>query len=191
MDDNQVWRGPHHSNRGEIGRRIIRQLPVQAFVDRLRAVSADEQRVPIRWSTRRFGRREIAADTRFILHERWLAECPPQMLGQKPRGQIGAASCREWNHDHDILAGPVLRRTGTGLHLRAKAGNGTENQAAAIDWHRRFLTASRAASLWRLSDTLGKSTVGASRLRGRVTAPLIEWRCHRRPISFSCRVECL
>src|SRR6516225_2113781 len=178
MDDNQVWRGPDHSNRGEIGRRIIRQLPVQAFVDRLRAVSADEQRVPIRWSTRRFGRREIAADTRFILHERWLAECPPQMLGQKPRGQIGATSCREWNHDHDILAGPVLRRTGTGRHLRAKAGNGTENQAAAIDWHRRFLTASRAASLWRLSDTLGKSTVGASRLRGRVTAPLIEWRCH-------------
>lgn len=139
MDDNQVWRRPHHSNRGKIGRRIIWQLPVQALVDRLCAVSADEQRVPIRWSTRRFRRREIAAGTRFILDDHWLAKCPPQMLGQKPRGQIGAACCREWNHDHDILAGPVLRRAGTGQHLRAKAGNGTENQAAAIDWHRRFL----------------------------------------------------
>src|SRR4029077_3701165 len=67
MNHNEMRRRPHHADRGKIGRRIVRQMPVQALVDGLRSVGADEQRMAIALGARSFRGREIAAGTRLVL----------------------------------------------------------------------------------------------------------------------------
>ena len=47
INHDKMRRGPHHSDRGEIGYWIVGQLAVQALVDGLRSIGADEQRVAV------------------------------------------------------------------------------------------------------------------------------------------------
>src|SRR5262245_19764839 len=67
MNQNEMRRRPHHADCGKISRWIIRQMPVQALVDGLRAIGADEQRVAVALRPRRFRGSQIAAGARLVL----------------------------------------------------------------------------------------------------------------------------
>lgn len=81
MNHNEMRGRPHHADRGKIGRRIVRQMPVQALVDGLRSVGADEQRMAIALGARRFRGREIAAGTRLVLDQNGLPKHCLETLG--------------------------------------------------------------------------------------------------------------
>jgi len=81
MNHNEMRRRPHHADRGKIGRRILRQMPVQALVDGLRSVGADEQRMAIALGARRFRASEIAASARLVLDHNGLPKHGLEVLG--------------------------------------------------------------------------------------------------------------
>ena len=81
VNHNEMRRRPHHADRGEIGRGIVRQMLVQALVDGLRSVGADEQRMAIALGARRFRGREIAAGTRLVLDHNGLCKYRLEVVG--------------------------------------------------------------------------------------------------------------
>ena len=82
MNHDEMRRRPHHANRGKISRWIISQMPVQALVDRLRAIGADEQRMAVALRARRFRGGDIAASTRLVLDHNRLPKHGLEVLGQ-------------------------------------------------------------------------------------------------------------
>src|SRR5262249_51753912 len=52
MHHQQMRRLPHHGDRREIGRRIVREVAVETLIDRLRAVGADKEGVATRLRAR-------------------------------------------------------------------------------------------------------------------------------------------
>src|SRR5438270_8590366 len=85
MHRHEMRRRPHHPDRSEIGYWVIWQLPVEALIDGLRSVGADEQRVAVGRSARCFCGSKIAASAGLVLDHNGLAECGFQMFGQEPR----------------------------------------------------------------------------------------------------------
>jgi hypothetical protein len=134
MHHEQMRRLPHHRDRREVGRRVVGDLAVEALVDGLRAVGADEQRVAVRVRARGFGGGEIAACADLAFHHHGLPKRCLQVLGQEPRRQVGAAAGGEGHHDADGLAGPALRTRRS--HGRgSRGGEEREDHAAAVDRH--------------------------------------------------------
>jgi hypothetical protein len=133
MNYNEVRRRPHHADCSKIDRRIVRQVPIQALVDSLRAIGADEQRMTIALRARRFRGSKIAAGTRFVLDHDRLPKHGLQVLGQQPCREIGASSRRKRYKDDNCLAGPNIGRglRPTGNRRSAGGGGGaSENQVA-------------------------------------------------------------
>ncbi len=151
MNHNEVRRRPHHADHGKIGRRIIRQVPIQALVDGLCAIGADEQRMTIALRARRFRGSEIAASTRLVLDHNRLPKHGLQVPGQQPCREIGASSRRKRYKDGNCLAGPNIGRgfRPTGNRHSAGGGGASQNQVATSQRHYAFLQAWRAAMLWR------------------------------------------
>jgi len=66
-------------------------MSVQGLIDRLGSIGADEQRVTIGLSVRRFCGGEIAASAGLVLDHHRVAKPRFKMLGQEPCRQIGAS----------------------------------------------------------------------------------------------------
>jgi len=144
MHRHEMRRRPHHPDRGEIGCRIIGQLPVQTLVDGLRSVGADEQRVTVGLGARCFCGSEIAAGAGLVLDHDRLAERGFQMFRQQPCREIGASSRWKRHDDDNGLGRPkrIGRRLRNGWNSRSLSGCGgeSEHQMAAIERHCGFLS---------------------------------------------------
>src|SRR4051794_18199926 len=108
MHHQQMRRLPHHRDRREIARWIVRYFAVKTFIDGLCTVRADKERMTISLCSSCFGRCKIAARTNLALHHNGVTESRLEVLRQQTSRKVSAAAGWERHNDTNGFARPTL-----------------------------------------------------------------------------------
>ena len=140
VHDQRHRRGRDQRNRREVAHGVIRQLAIKGRVDRVRADSRHQKRLPIGDRPRDgVGPDRAARAATIIDHDRRL-ERFAQHLRQRPGDDVGRTTGRERHHEADLLAGERLRARDTRVRQELRAGRragGNFEKASAV--HQVFL----------------------------------------------------